>query len=284
MQVRRGDTVLTAIETYVDDLAEWIKGGCEGTKPEPKWRYYKMFPSKTDITVGLSYITHREDVIRLRSHAGVTNKGAVTHLERIEEVCKALEADEDIRNVETAGGWRLQTEAQKTYGKGALVSSVLMRFAGWEGGKDGYACAWEGAKTDIYPELLATVFPNLDTIGSKIIAIKEFSLSEVNTEFKVITVNDWYPEYLTLKAFDYYRQVFIEDAVYMQSKYPTWPAYETHPLFNHELWPIYASEEKIRVSNRTNKYFAVTPEGKFEILKGLIVRQINGSKKRKVGH
>lgn len=269
MQDRRSITTLRGINEYVEETITWIKGGCEGTKPKPAWRGYKLFPSPSSITEGICYSTNNADVTRLFKTAGIAGKDAVVHLRRISEVCRAIEEGVSIRDIETAGGWSLKSEAQQTYVTGAMVPAVLLPMGGWDMYKDSYFCSWEGNKSDIYPELAAMVFPELDNIGSKLMAIKTFAMVHP----KVMSDDDWNAELLSLQAYDYYRTIYIQDAIYMQPKYLSWPAYKNRPLFEHPMWAVYAAEEQLRIEARSKAYFSTTTAGQFEELKSLIIER-----------
>jgi hypothetical protein len=187
-----------------------------------------------------------------------------------------------IRSIETAGGWGLKSEAQKTYVTGALVSSVLLPLAGWDNNKNSYFCSWESNVTTIYPELVATVFPELDNIGRKVMTVKKFA----TTYPTFVSDDDYMCEYLTLKCYQYYRKVYIEDAAILQPKYPDWPAYKSHKLFLYPSWRIYIIEESSRVHERAAAYHAGTTDGKLAELKELIsngnTKTTKTPKKRKV--
>lgn len=278
----RGVSVLRSIEEYADDTIEWMKGGCEGDKPTRKWHTFKLFHKDKQPSVGISYGVHNSDVKTLMQTANIEGKHATTYMPRVNETCIMLEAGANIRDIETAGGWGHETEAQMTYLKGALSPKVLLHLAGWSG-KDGGApglndfwCSWQSPSSFIPKELKTLVFPRLDIIGSKMVTIKNFSLKYPN----VVAASDWNVEMNTLDTYDYYRTVYIQDATVLQSAHPLWPTYKGHSLFTHPLWPSYVIEERLRVAQTEQKFFDESPEGIAAARHQEVVQRLSGKKRK----
>ena len=129
LQVVGGRTVLTAIDRYLSKLIEWEE---TAPMPVPEWRkYHTVFIS--DPLSPICYDTHNKDVKRIRDLAGITGKRAVTHFHRSDKASDALENSVNTRDIESAVGWHLTSEGQKTYLKGALVTGFGRQPPGHEG-------------------------------------------------------------------------------------------------------------------------------------------------------
>lgn len=281
LQPARGNGVLAGIESYMRAMKVWIAAGCHGDKPEATWRQYHLVFVR-DPLKPICYDTHNTDVHRLRNYASVEGKLATTHLSRTDRACHIIEAGGATKDVETAGGWGLASEGQKTYLPGGLSAAVILSLAGWKDA-DSFFCAWEGNEADIYRELKNLVFPRIDRIYNLIGRASKFASENP----KVLSEDDWLPESMMCETYMYLRKVFIEDAVYMRPNAMDWPAYRDHPVFDHPLWPIYAAEENDRVKSRLAKFHSETNTGMLKGLRNILLEKGDGdvgtsqNKKRK---
>ena len=211
LQVVGGRTVLTAIDRYLSKLIEWEE---TAPMPVPEWRkYHTVFIS--DPLSPICYDTHNKDVKRIRDLAGITGKRAVTHFHRSDKASDALENSVNTRDIESAVGWHLTSEGQKTYLKGALVTGFVLPAAKWKDANS-FFCSWESDGKDIPNQLLSKVFTGLDDILEKL----DNTEPSLNIE----------SERNTCEVFVYLRKVFLEDAVYLIDLYPDWPVYRHHPV------------------------------------------------------
>jgi hypothetical protein len=243
LSATRGVSTLTKMDTYFDALKDWINGGAKsGAKPEPTWRKNKTF-FIDDPTASISYSTQASDVKRFNKLAGVTGKGAVLHLPRSDKTSGAMESGRiSLPTITMAGGWGKQTECEKTYLAGAAVAPVLLTLAKWDNA-DSFYCCWDANATDIPVELKSTVMSKLDGIIKKLESAKAFSLKNP----KIITTNDYFPEHIYLNTMTKLRSKFITTAPLIYSALKELPVYRDHPLFQHELYPIYAAQEITRI-------------------------------------
>lgn len=245
LSATRGVSTLTKIEAYFDALKDWINGGAKsGAKPEPTWRKNKTF-FIDDPTASISYSTQASDVKRFNKLAGVTGKGAVLHLPRSDKTSRAMESGRiSLPTITMAGGWGKQTECEKTYLAGAAIAPVLLTLAMWDNA-DSYYCCWDTttAAANIPVELKSVVMSKLDDIIKKMESAKEFSLKNP----KIIATNDYFPEQVYLNTMIKLRTKFITTAPLIYTALKELPVYRDHPLFQHELYSIYAAQETTRI-------------------------------------
>lgn len=218
----------------------------------PEWRKYHTVYI-TDPLSSICYDTHNKDVKRIRDLAGITGKRAVTHFHRSDKASHAIENNVNTRDIESAVGWHLTSEGQKTYLKGALVTDFVMKAGKWKD-SDSFFCSWESSGEDIPARLLSKVFCGLDNIITNISKASKAKAELLESEKN------------TCEVFVYLRKVFLEDAVYLIDLYPDWPVYRHHPVFKDPLWPVYKAAETDRVAARYSKFMADTPIGQIKRL------------------
>lgn len=204
-------------------------------KYEPKWRDLFFIHGK-DADAEVSYDTHRKGVIDAYEAAGVGNKRAKTHAYRHTRACDLTEQGMSIEDVKLFQGW-MHDVAADNYLQSSVKAGPLLLAAGWGGMKE-YHCWWEGADEDIPVELKRLVFPGLDEIAEIAHRVQTATAKDMSA-VKVCEVLKWL------------RKVYIEDAAVHFEKYPTFPAYNGHPVFQqHEAWSVYVKAEAERVRRR----------------------------------
>ena len=234
------------MDRYLTKLIKWESA----PSPVPEWREYHMV-FITDPLAPICYDTHNKDVKRIRDQADITGKRATTHFDRSNKASDAIENSVNTRDIESAVGWHLTSEGQKTYLTGALVTSFVLSAAKWKDA-DSFLCSWESDGTDIPDRLLSKVFTGLYDI-----------ITNIN---KLQKKHDLESEKNTCEVFTYLRKVFLEDAVYLIDLYPDWPVYRHHPVFKDPLWTVYKAAETERVAERHKRFMAATTIGQIESL------------------
>lgn len=176
--------------------------------------------------------------------AGVKNKAAVTHIHRTDLMCRQTEAGVPHLEVRCHQGLE-HTTSTDVYLRGSFHIAAMLPAVGWDD-KKSYFCWWESDGSEIPPELLHAVFPGLDKI---LMFVKDIQEKVGGGDDSAVAV---------LETLKHLRKVFLEDAVYRQAKYPTCPAYATHPIFNtprlRVIFNTYAAAEKQRVASREVQY------------------------------
>lgn len=242
-QVIGGQTVLTAMKQYLTNLSKREEDAI------PEWRQYHTIYISNPLTP-ICYDTHNKDIKRIRDAAGITGKRAVTHFHRSDKPSHAIENNVNTRDIESAVGWHLTSEGQKTYLKGALVTPFVLAAGKWKD-SESFFCSWESDGKDIPDRLLSKVFAGLDDITAMITQLEGNGKVEVNLA----------AEKNTVEVFTYLRKVFLEDAVYLLDLYPDWPVYSYHPVFKDPLWAVYKAAETERVASRHKQFVAGTTIG-----------------------
>lgn len=199
----------------------------------PRWRELFFIHSK-NATAEISYSTHRKGVVAA-FEAGNIQKTAKTQIFRTTRACELIEKGVQLADVGLFQGWWHDTAAD-IYLKGSIKAGPLLQAAGWDSMGD-YHCWWESADGDIPAELLALVLPGLDEVTALAKDVNDKTGRDMSA-VKVCEVLMWL------------RKVFIEDAAVHYAKYPTFPAYVGHPLFQHAGWAGFVAAEAERVARR----------------------------------
>ena len=204
------------------------------------WHDIMLFQGKdTPANQPISYWTHNQACHAGMDAAGVANKTAVTHLDRNTVGCELIERGVGVEDAGMYQGWYHNTAAD-VYLRGAFKTEPMLIAHGWDGGREGFECWWEGgaAATPIPDSISDTVFPGLDELYDELMRGTLEDKSAI--EF--------------LKCMRLLRRIYISDAIVKQTRYPEFPAYLRHPLFDrpppalHTTWLEYKATEAARVA------------------------------------
>jgi hypothetical protein len=208
------------------------------SKYDPKWRKL-FFVHAADETQEISYDVHRRGVVSAFEAGGVQNKTAKTQIYRTTRACDLIEKGVDFADVGLFQGWWHDTAAD-VYLKASIKAGPLLQAAGWSGVHE-YFCWWQSMNGEIPVSLKALVFPGLDTLAALAKRVNEKTGKDLSA-VKLCEVLEWL------------RNVFIEDAAVHRAKYPTFPAYKGHALFEHEEWEPYVRAEAERIDMRRRQW------------------------------
>ena len=171
--------------------------------------------SNSDIKTPICYTTHNVTTHAGMDAAGVTNKTTSTHIFRNSLACELIEKGTGIEDVGLYMGWYHNTAADR-YLRGAFKTDPMMVSHGWDS-KDSFECWWEDGDNPAIPhDLTSCVFPGLDDLYAEL----------HGTQYKDCSAIEF------LKCMKLLRRIYIEDAVVKRDKYPDFPAYKRHPLFD----------------------------------------------------
>lgn len=226
------------LSTMKRDLQDLDRMGKAGTY-EPKW-WKLFFVHSKDADSEISYSTHRKGVMAAFD-SGNIKKSAKTHVYRGTRACELIEKGVSYEDIGVMQGWIRGVQAD-TYQKASVIANPLMNAAGWDG-LNKYHCWWQSADGDIPDELLQLVFPGLDEVAE----LAERVHNKTDRDMSAVEV---------CKVLKWMRRVYIEDAVVHRAKYPTFPAYGGHPLFEHRGWEPFARAETERVKQRQHQWEA----------------------------
>lgn len=220
------------------DLQNLDKMGKTGSY-NPKWREL-FFVHCKDAKDEISYSSHRKGVTAAFD-AGNIKKSAKTHVYRTTRACDLIEKGVSYNDIGVMQGWIRGVQAD-TYQKASVIVEPLMNAAGWDG-LGNYHCWWQSADGDIPDELLQLVFPGLDEVAG----LAERVQNKTEKDMSAVEV---------CKVLKWMRQVYIEDAVVHRAKYPTFPAYVGHPLFESTGWEPFVKAETERIQQRQQQWEA----------------------------
>ena len=230
---------LAAYLVYRNDIAGSILAQIrEGlTIEQTDWHELMLIVGK-DAAAPISYTTHNLICHAGMTAGGVNDKTAVTHLDRNTVGCELLENGTGVEDTGLYQGWYHNTAAD-IYLRGCFKTEPMLVAHKWLGGRGEFDCWWECPdQTRIPAELLAAVFPGLDDL--LVLASEQSSRDRSALEF--------------LKALHLLRRIFLEDAIVHQPKYPDFPAYSRHPIFNRPspaiktAWLEFRAAEMSRVA------------------------------------
>lgn len=228
------------LHTMLEDL-KWL-GQNGPDNYDPKWR--KMYLVYGDDPFSpLSYSTHYDDSKSLFSAAGIENKKAVTSLHRNDLACRQSEAGVAHLEVRIHQGWEHSTDTD-VYLRGALHSTPMLTAVGWKG-VDSYFCWYESKREDIPKVLLDNIIPGVN----ELLAYAKAVNSKCGGDRSAVEF---------LKVLQRSQQLFCEASVQLYHKYPSFPAFREHRVFNSPglkaVWSQYAAAERQRVEQRASDY------------------------------
>jgi hypothetical protein len=135
------------------------------------------------------------------------------------------------------------TTATDIYMRGSFHVAAMLPAVGWDN-KDSFFCWWESSGRNIPQPLLDAVIPGLDRLSN----FAKYVQQKVGGDASAVAV---------CEVLKYLRGVYIEDAVYRQSKYPLFPAYQ-HVIFKfpplYNIFIQYAVAERKAVYARQQQY------------------------------
>ena len=174
--------------------------------------------------------------------ADIIGKKATTHLSRTDVACRQKEAGVPHEETKVFMGFE-HTTATDIYMRGSFHVAAMLPAVGWDN-KDSFFCWWESSGRNIPQPLLDAVMPGLDRVSK----LAQYVQQKVGGDASAVAVCD---------VLKYFRGVYIEDAVYRQSKYPLFPAYQ-HAIFKstllYNLFSQYAAAERKAVYARQQQY------------------------------
>ena len=193
----------------------------------------------------MAYTTHNKAIHAGFEASGAMGKTAATHIYRSTLACDHLEAGASFLDVGLFQGWH-HDNAADAYLRGAFKSNIMLRSCGWEEGTEGFRCWWEGTEEDIPIELRSMVLPGLDEVFA--LATNQYEATKEDRsaiEF--------------LKVLRLLRRIFLEDAIFKRDRYPDFPPYRMHDVFQVAQWPEYCEAEAERTRYR-EKQATTNPE------------------------
>ena len=174
--------------------------------------------------------------------ADVIGKKATTHLSRTDVACRQKEAGVPHDETKVFMGFE-HTTATDIYMRGSFHVAAMLPAVGWDN-KESFFCWWESSGRNIPQPLLDAVMPGLDNLSN----FAKYVQQKVGGDASAVAV---------CEVLKYLRGVYIEDAVYRQSKYPLFPAYQ-HAIFKfpplYNIFIQYAAAERKAVYARQQQY------------------------------
>lgn len=231
-----------------DNIIEILRE-CVRTK-STSWHAMMLIQGKdTPSDQVISYTTHNQVCHAGMDAAGISDKTAVTHLDRNTVGCELIERGVSVNDAGLYQGW-YHNVAADCYLRGAFKTEPMLIAHGWDGGRSGFECWWESeSERDSIPkELSNMVFPGLEGL------VDDLQFYGTHAQDKSII------QFVNCLLF--LQRTYILDAVVHQDTYPKFPAYVRHPLFDHPAsfvqtaWLRFKTQELERLQEAPKKYKA----------------------------
>lgn len=235
---------LAAYLVYINDIAgeniiETLRE-CIRTK-DTSWHNIMLIQCKgTPNDASISYSTHNHICHAGIRAANVSDKSAVTHLDRTTVGCELIERGVSIQDTGMYQGW-YHNVAADCYLRGAFKTEPMLIAHGWDEGRKGYECWWEESSVPP-PHVESVVFPGLNSLDDE---LKDYGTHEGDKSIIQF-----------IKCLKLLRTIYIADAIIKQERFPSFPAYDRHPLFDrphaalHTEWIEYKKMESLRIRLR----------------------------------
>ena len=230
-------------EVMEDDLRRGGEAAEEATVVTVReWWKYKFVFGETNYTQEISYDTHYhnfKDIMRQVDPHG--KKLAALYLQRHTVAMTNIQSGLPTVEVAKHQEWSTNevSSAMNNYTKTSVKTKVVMKSHGWSN-KDTYTCWRASGEGDIPAALLAAVFPGLDDL----LVLANDHYAKTSTDLSAVEF---------LKLLSYLRNVFLEDAITMQKRFPDFPAFQ-HPVFDLPEWAEWVSAEPSRITDRADAW------------------------------
>lgn len=253
----QGLNILDQIEKDIDNRAE-----------VPSWWSIMLF-STVDIYEPISYTSHREHTNAGFVATNANQKTASTHIYRTGVACSLLEHGQSIQDVGLFQGWYHDTSADR-YLRASFKTAPMLIANGWEDGNNNFACWWECSTEEIPDAIKQIVLPGLDALVEK--ARDYYDTTKRDRSAVEVT-----------RALQLLRDIYISDSIMKQERYPDFPAYAHHPLFDktktcnqdaREAWADFRQTEVRRIKERELALHRTQHEDTVHIMKQVLDRYI----------